>query len=182
MTVRDLARLWSHQGRQTGVLNRTGEAAGGNAAATGGIGGAAIGLVPPPDWNVIPTRGTPKMSDDEFEQAIKDLARKEASQGILAGTKERQQLTREYISVVSPDRKAWFAGGTPSAVGTKGNPNKPQMHYNHSVGGWMWQGTPAENDRMARFNDIYRQAFADYEAEHGKVVGTPTVKYLNGSA
>ncbi|MDR1753482.1 MAG: hypothetical protein LBR74_01055 [Eubacterium sp.] len=139
-----------------------------------------------PNWNQIPTKSKPKISDEEFENAIRELARKEASQGILAGTDAQIKLCREYVSVVSPDRKAIYnesmakTGGkmnsTYSFFDKLGNKS---FHYNKSAGMWFWQGTSAEKARKAQFTDIYTQAYQEYEAEHGKVIGTPRVKQFN---
>jgi hypothetical protein len=139
-----------------------------------------------PNWGKIPTKSEPKMSDEEFENAIRELARKEASQGILAGTDERSQLRRDYISVVSPDRKAMYdesmtkTGGkmnsTYSFFDALGNKS---FHYNKQAGMWFHQSTDAEKARADKFLDIYTQAFSEYEAEHGEVTGTPQVKHFN---
>ncbi len=167
MTVRDMARLHG-MNNPFNTWNRA------NSATATSANTAA--RAPAPDWSEIPTKETPKMSEEEFEQAIKDLARKEASEGILAGTEDQRKLMRDYISVVSPDRKSWFSSGaSPAIVGGKDDPVKPRMHFNPNFGKWFWKGTPAENERMAKFHDIYQQAYQEYEAEHGKVIGTPTI-------
>ncbi len=175
MTVRDMARMW-------GTGNQLPNWNGVNSAPARSANAAPVPM-PAPDWGAIPTKEPPKMSEQEFEQAIKDLARKEASQGILAGTEEQRKLMRDYVSVVSPDRKSWFPGGAnPSSVGGKEDPVKPRMHYNPNFGKWFWKGTSVENDRMAKFNEIYQQAFQEYESEHGKVVGNPTVTQFEARA
>ncbi len=139
-----------------------------------------------PNWDNILTKSKPKMSDEDFENAIRELARKEASQGILAGTDEKSQLRRDYISVVSPDRKAIYdesmakTGGkmnsTYSFFDKQGNKS---FHYNTQAGMWFLHTTDAENARREKFTEIYMDEFAKYEAEHGKVIGTPTVKHFD---
>lgn len=133
-----------------------------------------------PDWNKIPTKSEPKMSEAEFEAAIRELAVKEASQGILAGTEEKSRLRRDYISVVSPDRKAIYAAGPAKGGNTfldaEGN---KAFHYNKMSNMWFYQSTDAEKERAAKFLDIYTRAFSEYEAEHGEVVGNPQVTRFN---
>ncbi len=139
-----------------------------------------------PDWGKIPTKSKPRMSDEDFENSIRELARKEASQGILAGTDEKRQLYREYVSVASPDRKAIYnesmakTGGkmnsTYSFFDKSGNKS---FHYNKQSRMWFWQGTAAENARASRFEDIYSQAYQEYEAEFGKVTGNPMIKQFD---
>ncbi|MDR1745069.1 MAG: hypothetical protein LBS30_04865 [Planctomycetota bacterium] len=139
-----------------------------------------------PNWGRIPTKSEPKMSDEEFENAIRELARKEASRGILAGTDEKSRLRRDYISVVSPDRKAMYdesmaktGGKMNSAYSFFDALGNKSFHYNKQTGMWFHQSTAAEKARADRFLDIYTQAFSEYEAEHGEVVGTPQVKHFN---
>lgn len=139
-----------------------------------------------PNWNQIPTKTSPKMSDEEFEQAIKNLAYEEASKGILAGTDAQRQLYREYVSVVSPDRKAVYQESM-SATGGKMNSTysffdksgSKLMHFNKSSNMWFWQGTSAENERAAKFQEIYSVAYQEYEAQHGKVPENPKVTKFN---
>lgn len=139
-----------------------------------------------PDWGKIPTKSKPRMSDEDFENAIRELARKEASQEILAYTDEKSQLYREYVSAVSPDRKAIYnesmakTGGkmnsTFSFFDKSGNKS---FHYNKQSGMWFWQGTAAESARASKFEDIYTQAYQEYEAEFGKVIGNPQIKQFD---
>ena len=44
---------------------------------------------------------------------------------------------------------------------------------------WSTVPTTGELDMYSKFNGIYRDAYMAYEAEHGKVVGTPTVSPAN---
>ncbi len=177
MTVREMARMWGMNNNQYNTASRT------NNTASAAPANAAAASAPMPDWSKIPTKEAPKMSDEEFEQAIKDLARMEASRGILAGTEDQRKLMRDYVSVVSPDRKSWFSGGTvPAIVGGKDDPIKPRMHYNPNFGGWFWKGTAAEDERMAKFHEIYQQAYQEYEAEYGKVIGEPTITQFEARA
>ena len=133
-----------------------------------------------PNWNMIPTKGGTKRTAEELEKAIIALAEKEAAGGILAGTKERAALEREFMSLVSPDRKAAFAGYNGVSGSVFGNitnafGGKELMLYSSVERSWSTMPTQNELDMLSRFHEIYRNAFMAYEAEHGKVVGTPTV-------
>lgn len=135
----------------------------------------------PPDWDRIPSKAE-KMSDEEFEEAIAKLARedaergaamKDAAKGMLAGEEIRIRMLTDYISVVSPDRKTAY-----DKIGGIGN-------YIYGLNGLelmqrgpdgKWQSGPftdAELSRASKFYEIYRQAYAEYEAENGPV---PTAK------
>ena len=133
-----------------------------------------------PNWNMIPTKGGTGRSAEELEKAIIALAEKEASAGILAGTKERAALEREFMSLVSPDRRAAFAGYNGVSGSVFGNVTnafggRELMIYSSVERSWSTMPTQNELDMLSRFHEIYRNAFTAYEAEHGKVVGTPTV-------
>jgi hypothetical protein len=139
-------------------------------------------FVSPDFGGAIPTKSQPKMSDEQYENAIRELAREEASKGILAGTEGQRRLMREYVSVASPDRQAIYnqsmakTGGkmnaTYSFYDKLGNKS---FHYNKGSSMWFWQGTSAEKAHKDRFTEIYTEAYTEYEAEHGKVKGTPRV-------
>lgn len=140
-----------------------------------------------PNWGNIPTKNSnPRMSDEEYENAIRELARKEASQGILASTDEKRKLRVEYMSVASPDRKAIYndsmaktGGKMNSTLSFYDKDGKKSFHYNSQARMWFWQGTAEEKARKSRFNDIYTQAFSEYEAEYGEITRNPHVKHFN---
>ncbi|HBA49508.1 MAG TPA: hypothetical protein DCZ91_17265, partial [Lachnospiraceae bacterium] len=79
-----------------------------------------------PDWSVIPSSGKSSKSKAEFTDEIKELARR------AAGTTDKKELeyihsqrTRlcaEYISDVSPDRKALYQQAKNALKGQGGNP------------------------------------------------------------
>lgn len=133
-----------------------------------------------PNWDMIPTKGGTKRSEEELERAIIELAQKEAASGILAETSARAALEKEYMSLVSPDRKAAFSkyDGVSGVVnGTELNAfgRRELMIYSSTERMWSTMPTKSELNMYSRFHEIYRNAFQAYEAEHGKVVGTPTV-------
>ena len=63
-----------------------------------------------PDWSVIPSSGKSSKSKAEFTDEIKELARKVANTTNKAELesihRRRTELCAEYMSDVSPDRKA----------------------------------------------------------------------------
>ena len=133
-----------------------------------------------PNWNMIATKGGTTRSQESLEKAIVELAQKEAAGGILAGTNERTALMKEYMSLVSPDRKAAFAnydgksgfvsGSVMNAFG-----GRELMIYSSVDRTWSTMPTKNELDMYSRFNEIYTNAYTAYEDVHGKVVGTPKV-------
>jgi hypothetical protein len=131
-----------------------------------------------PDWTVIPSKNAaPRMSDEEYEAAYRELARKDLEAG--AGTYKDQlnQLRREYISVASPDRKSWFANGASTVVGVKGDKLMPRMHHSPS-GMWFYEQTAAEKAREDKLQNIYFEEAEKYEAVHGKPTGAGRVDKL----
>ena len=65
-----------------------------------------------PDWSIIPSFGKNSKSKSEFTDEIKELAQKAASTTSKAELeyihRQRMQLCAEYMSDVSPDRKALY--------------------------------------------------------------------------
>ena len=79
-----------------------------------------------PDWSVIPSSGKSSKSKAEFTDEIKELARKAAE---TTSKKEleyihsqRTKLCAEYMSDVSPDRKALYQQAENALKGQDGNP------------------------------------------------------------
>ena len=131
---------------------------------------------PPPNWDKIVTKRTPKMSDEEFEQAIRAQAKKDAANGIYANNKEHSSLYFDYLSAVAPDRKAMFNANPKSGKLTDLINGNAALTYNTASKMWMTVMTDTEKARAKMFNDIYREAFAVYEAEHGAVKIKPKVE------
>ena len=79
-----------------------------------------------PDWSLIPSAGKSNKSKAEFADEIKKLARKAAE---TTSKKEleyihsqRTKLCAEYMSDVSPDRKALYQQAENALKGQDGNP------------------------------------------------------------
>jgi len=135
-----------------------------------------------PDWNRIPSKNV-KMTEEEFEEAIRALAFADADRGmkmgnagkgILAGAMEVAKLRFEYISVVSPDRKTAYENFNGKGDTIKGNFNQTLMTRN-SDGVWVSEYlTKAEMERSSKFGGIYLNAMKEYEAEHGQIPYTET--------
>jgi hypothetical protein len=131
--------------------------------------------VPKPNWNelnYVPTKKNVSMSEEEFEEAIVALALKNAKSGNLDLTHEYYKLQTDYISVVSPDRKAACENyiRTPydnsNTTAVYGNFNQKLMIYAH--GKWGAVFTPEEQTRVSKFGQIYMETLRQYEAEHGQ--------------
>jgi hypothetical protein len=141
-----------------------------------------------PMWDVFWTKREPAMSDDDFEKEISALALEfaEKSTEIANSGKgkaminsmldklrneyndKRVNLELQYVSVVSPDRKAAYA----KTDFTKGN----VVYGNDGNGllewvpsGWATFPTAAEKERFYKFADIYRETLTAYEKEHGQI-------------
>jgi len=132
-------------------------------------------IAPKPDWDYsIPSKGS-AMSEEEFEQAIKDLALKVAEKGAALGNAgegrlsyrhEEAKLMTKYLSTVSPDRKAAYENNT----------YQDTMVYTN--GSWFTKFTPEELSKSAKFYDIFNDTIKEYEAENGKIpTGTKTNPY-----
>ena len=133
-----------------------------------------------PNWEIVPTKGGTTRSQESLEKAIVELAQKEAAGGVLAATKERTALMKEYMSLVSPDRKSAFAkydgkSGFVSGAVMNAFGGRELMIYSSVDRTWSTMPTKNELDMYSRFNEIYTNAYTAYEEVHGKVVGTPKV-------
>jgi len=141
----------------------------------------------PPNWNNMLTKTEPTMTDEEFEKAIWEQAWKDASNGVARmNNSEVAQMRRAFISVESPDRKAAYAQ-TMAQTGGKlpinqiiyDSSGNRLMHFSPN-GHWMPRSTDAEKSRLAMFNQIYNEAYAAYEKEHGKVEANHTPTFNGG--
>lgn len=122
------------------------------------------------------SKSNPAMSEKEFEEAIKKLAEKNAAAGIDEDVGDDYfKLAQQYVSVVSPDRKAIIAGAKPSTVPSGLNydiasayDDKGQLvaTYNPSKG-WSNRFTAEEKARNEKFDQIYWNAYNAYVKEHG---------------
>lgn len=79
-----------------------------------------------PDWSVIPSSGKSSKTKNEFTDEIKELARKAANTTSEAELKyihrRRTELCAEYMSDVSPDRRALYRQAKKALKGQNGNP------------------------------------------------------------
>lgn len=71
--------------------------------------------IPEPDWRTIPTKGGRTLSDEEMLEQIKSVAQREALMRHTNNYEQsdsiariKQYLSTQYISDVSPDRKALY--------------------------------------------------------------------------
>lgn len=78
-----------------------------------------------PDWSIIPSSGKSSKSKAEFTDEIKELARKAANTTNKAELeyihRRRTELCAEYMSDVSPDRKALYRQAENALKGQGGN-------------------------------------------------------------
>jgi len=136
-----------------------------------------------PDWNRIPSKNV-KMTDEEFEKAIKALAFEDAERGmkmgnagkgILAGKMAYSQLQTEYVSVVSPDRKAAYENFNGKGDTIYGNFNQ-ELLTRGSNGVWnCYYLNKEEMARKTEFGLIYLNAIKEYETEHGQIPYKETI-------
>ncbi len=128
-----------------------------------------------PNWNNIMTkRNKPAMSEEEFEEAIKELARKEFSTGKRDDAAYRK-LCMQHGETVSPDRKAIYessmkkTGGKMNAAcmfwDSKGNKT---LSYNPVSRNWKAISTDEEFARARQFTSIYNDELARLKNEYGE--------------
>ena len=79
-----------------------------------------------PNWSIIPSAGKSSKSQSEFVNEIKELARKDATTTNKTELEyihlKRTQLCAEYMSDVSPDRKALYQQAKNALRNQGGNP------------------------------------------------------------
>ena len=128
-----------------------------------------------PNWDTIMTkRDKPAMSEKEFEEAIKDLARKEFATGKRDDAAYRK-LCMQHGETVSPDRKAIYessmkkTGGKMNAAcmfwDSQGNKT---LSYNPESRNWKAISTDEEFARARVFTAIYNDELARLKEEYGK--------------
>ena len=128
-----------------------------------------------PNWsNIMTKREQPAMSEAEFEEAIKDLARKEFSTGKRDDAAYRQ-LCMQHGETVSPDRKAIYeasmgrTGGKMNAAcmfwDSQGNKT---LSYNPVSRNWKAISTEEEFSRARVFTSIYNDELARLKKEYGE--------------
>ncbi len=153
-----------------------------------------IGGVSMPDYNDVMnyTKSDPKMSDDKFHAAIAQQAKKDFESGKFQNDSSGfNALIKDYVQVVSPDRKSIIADGltmmvkkpAPKAISLleimfgKGSAkyhktdneityaefydSEGNMVANYDRGKWTQIHTPTEVTRQIEFCSIYNQAWGD---------------------
>lgn len=128
-----------------------------------------------PNWdNIMTKRDKPAMSEEEFEEAIKELAKKEFTTGKRDDAAYRK-LCMQHGETVSPDRKAIYESGMKRTGGkmnaacmfwdSKGNKT---LSYNPESGNWKAISTEDEFARARIFTSIYNDELARLKNESGK--------------
>ena len=128
-----------------------------------------------PNWDTIMTkRDKPAMSEEEFDEAIKELARKEFATGKRDNDAYRK-LCMQHGETVSPDRKAIYessmkkTGGKMNAAcmfwDSKGNKT---LSYNPESRNWKAISTDEEFARARVFTSIYNDELARLKEEYGE--------------
>lgn len=173
------------------------------AMGTASAGTKKIGGVSLPDFNKFQycTKTTPTMSDDKFKENITAQAEKDYAAGKFH-TQASKNLQKQYVSVVSPDRKGFI---TDALTKLEKSPPVKAIDYLHlllfgevkyekidsglsfaefkdsngeltatySNGGWTFYGTKEEFARESDYFSIYNGAWNKAKAEsEGKFVAT----------
>ena len=154
-----------------------------------------------PMWEGFYTKREPAMSDEEFEKAIKALAVEYAEKMIEIGNSgksssiinkelfdfgygfvngKKAALEVQFVSVVSPDRKAAYAKADfTNTYSVNGNEktisggNELMQWSNQS--GWSIIPTDAEVGRISKFTNIFMDTLKAYEAENGVTIPSSTI-------
>lgn len=125
-----------------------------------------------PNWdNIMTKREQPAMSEEEFEEAIKELARKEFATGKRDDAAYRK-LCMQHGETASPDRKAIYeasmrrTGGKMNAAcmfwDSCGNKT---LSYNPESRNWKAISTEGEFARARQFTSIYNEELARLKKE-----------------
>lgn len=127
-----------------------------------------------PDWNDIPTKtDKPAMSDDEFQETIKELARKDFSSGKRDHASFKSLCTK-YVSPYSPDRKSIYensmqkTGGKMNAACMFWDNKGKQSFFWHPDGFWSASFSEAELTRAREFTSIYVDELKRLQSEYGE--------------
>ena len=131
-------------------------------------------------------RDKPAMSEEEFEEAIKELARKEFATGKRDDDAYRK-LCMQHGETVSPDRKAIYEESMKKTGGkmngacmfwdSKGNKT---LTFNPESGNWHHISTEAEFARARQFTSIYNDELKRLSNEYGeKARGTVSLKQIH---
>ena len=128
----------------------------------------------PPNWNELLTKREPAMSDEEFEEEIRKIAREHATipHGKHVDMTKYYELCRPYISVASPDRVAIYnqsmqqtGGKMNAAKGFFDSSGQLLLMYNSTAGAWSTPTTDAEMARARQFHAVYVDEIKKVKAE-----------------
>ncbi|MCC8108658.1 MAG: hypothetical protein LIQ30_06345 [Planctomycetes bacterium] len=111
----------------------------------------------------------PAMSDEEFEKAIREIARSHAASGqpITQVSEDLKELAIQYVSVVSPDREGLAMANSSLRIPMHAGTNVAIMHNEKgehigtytSGRGWTNRFTSEEFERNRQFGEIYQNAY-----------------------
>lgn len=126
-----------------------------------------------PDWSQIKTKtSSPAMSENDFDDAIRDLARKEFSAN-KKDHKSIQELMTKFVSPISPDRKALYnesmrkTGGKMNAACVFWDNQGNRSLIWHPEDGWSINATEAETNRVRQFYSIYNDELKRLASTYG---------------
>ena len=140
-----------------------------------------------PNWdNIMTKRDKPAMSEAEFSDAIKELARKEFATG-KRDDAAYTKLCMQHGETVSPDRKAIYES---SMKKTGGKMNAACMFWDESgnktlsyhpiTGKWDAISTEAEFARARKFTSIYNDELKRLSDKYGeKSMGKVSLKQIH---
>lgn len=140
-----------------------------------------------PNWDDIMTkRDKPAMSEEEFGEAIKELARKDFANG-KRDHEAYRKLCMKHGETVSPDRKAIYEESMKKTGGkmngacmfwdSKGNKT---LSYHPITGSWDAISTDEEFDRARIFTAIYNEENARLRKEYGEnAKGTVSLQQIH---
>jgi len=153
-----------------------------------------------PMWEGFYTKREPAMSDEEFEEAIKALAVEYAEKMIEIGNSGKSSsiinkelfdfgysftngkqaaLEVQYVSVVSPDRKAAYAKAnftdTYSVYGNEKTISGGNELMRWTPDGWVIHPTNTEVERYKKFTNLFIDTLKAYEADNGVTIPRSTI-------
>lgn len=128
-----------------------------------------------PNWdNIMTKRDKPAMSEEEFDEAIKELARKEFATGKRDDAAYRK-LCMQHGETVSPDRKAIYESSMKKTGGKMNaacmfwdNNGNKTLSYHPLTGNWTAISTDEEFARARVFTSIYNDELARLKKEYGQ--------------
>lgn len=128
-----------------------------------------------PNWdNIMTKRDKPAMSEEEFGEAIKELARKEFATGKRDDAAYRK-LCMQHGETVSPDRKAIYESSMRKTGGKMNaacmfwdNSGNKTLSYHPITGHWTAISTDKEFARARQFTSIYNDELAHLQKEYGE--------------